>query len=344
MDTRESNLAWLRRLPKVELHLHLEGAIPHGALWELIGKYGGDPSVPTREALAERFAYRDFPHFIDTWVWKNGFLRELEDFTFIAEAVARELASRKVRYAEMFYSPGDFLRFGVDPQRLTEAVRRGLDRVAPVEVALVSDLVRDFGPETASRVLGQIAEVRDFGVVGVGLGGSEQAFPPEPFASVFERARELGFQTTVHAGEAAGAASVWEALRALKPDRIGHGTRAAEDPRLVEHLARQAVPLELCPTSNLRTGAVSSMARHPARIFFEKGIPLSINTDDPSMFGATLEGEYLALMEDLGFSRAEVLMLIGSAIACSWMPAEKKKARTAEFDLDSYSTRDDRIA
>ncbi len=143
--TDNEEYSWLTRLPKVELHVHLEGAIPHDALWELIQKYGGDPSCTNRESLGEKFKYRDFPHFIETWVWKNNFLREYEDFTFIAESVAREFARQNIRYAELFYSPGHFAPNGLTPQRITEAIRSGLDAHAGrVTVNLVPDLIRDF--------------------------------------------------------------------------------------------------------------------------------------------------------------------------------------------------------
>ena len=214
------NYEWLEQIPKVELHVHLEGAIPLDALWELVQKYGGDPSCPSRDALQQRFEYRDFPHFIETWVWKNGFLREYDDFTFIAQAVAEAFASHNIQYAEAFYSPRDFARHGLQAGKLTEAIRAGLDRVSTVQVQLVADLIRDFGPELAAETLAEVSEVQQLGVVGIGIGGSEQAFPPEPFAEVYERARQLAFKTSAHAGEAAGAESVWGAIRALKVDRM----------------------------------------------------------------------------------------------------------------------------
>lgn len=199
---------WLVRIPKVELHVHLEGAIPHYALWELIQKYGGDPSCPSWQSLRQRLEYRDFPHFIETWVWKNNFLCKYDDFTLIAEAAAREFACGNIRYVEAFYSPGDFARHGLETQRLTEAIRQGLERVPAVTVRLVADLIRDFGPDRAGRTLAEVNEVRDCGVIGVGIGGSEHEFPPEPFAPVYEEARRMGFRTSAHAGEAAGPESV----------------------------------------------------------------------------------------------------------------------------------------
>lgn len=329
-----STMRWLESLPKVELHLHLEGAIPLDTLWTLIEKHGGDPSVSGPAALEERFRYHDFPHFIETWVWKNRFLREYEDFALLAEAVARDLASQNIRYVEAFFSPGDFARRGLTPALLAEAIRRGLDRVPAVQVRLVPDLIRDFGPQRAGRVLEEVAEARELGVIGVGLGGSEHEFPPEAFGSVFRRARELGLHTTAHAGEAAGPASVWEALHSLEVERIGHGVRAIEDPRLVEELARRRIPLEVCPISNLRTGVYRRIEEHPVRRLVDAGIPVCINTDDPMMFGNALAEEYGVLQESLGFTSSEILSLIETGIRSSWLDEEGKIRLLAEFQSD----------
>jgi adenosine deaminase len=324
-SSSETGLGWFEQLPKVELHVHLEGAIPHEVLWALLQKYGGDPEVPTREALGKRFAYRDFPHFLDTWTWKNGLLRSYEDFEFLSAQVARDLAHQNIRYAEVFYSPPDFLSAGLEPQRLTEAIRDGLNQVPEIEIALVADLVRDYGPERGERLLPCLKEVQRLGVIGVGIGGSEHKFPPELFAPVFRQAREMGFRTSAHAGEGAGPESIWGAIRALEVDRIGHGTRAVEDPRLVDYLAEKRIPLELCVLSNVRTAVVPDVACHPARTFYERGIPLSINTDDPKMFGNSLAEEYLALHRHLEFSRADIRRLIEQAVETSWLPEQRKR-------------------
>lgn len=322
---------WLAALPKVELHVHLEGAIPLDTLWALIVADGGDPAVPTRESLEARFSYRDFAHFIETWVWKNGYLRTYDDFTLVAEAVARDLVHQGIVYVEAFYSPGDFARHGLEPGPLTRAIRRGLDRVPEIEVALVADLIRDFGPERGHRTLDAIAEVRELGVVGIGIGGSEQTFPPEPWAEVFERARALGFRTSAHAGEAAGPDSVWGAVGALRVDRIGHGTRAIEDDALVDRLAQTGVAVELCPISNVRTGVVSSLAAHPARTFLDRGVRVSVNTDDPKMFDTSLVDEYDGLMRALDFSRDEVRTCILQAIDTSWQSRERREEMARTF-------------
>jgi adenosine deaminase len=327
----EANLSWFEQLPKVELHLHLEGAIPHPVLWELLQKYGGDSTVPTCADLVKKFVYRDFPHFLETWTWMTGLLREYEDFVFVAEAVARDLAGQNIRYAEVFYSPPDFLRVGLEPQRLTESIRAGLQHVPGIEVNLVADLVRNYGPERGAHMLACVHEVRALGVIGIGIGGSEHQFPPEAFAPVYRQARELGFRTSAHAGEAAGPQSIWGALRALEVDRIGHGTRAVEDPTLVAYLAEHKVPLELCVLSNVCTGVVADVKRHPARLYYQHGIPVSINTDDPKLFGNSLAEEYLALHRELGFSLEEIQGLIEQGIETSWLEESRKRELLERF-------------
>lgn len=322
---------WFELVPKVELHLHLEGAIPHEALWELVLKYGGDPSVPDLAALKRRFTYQSFPQFIETWIWKNQFLREYEDFDLIAEAVARDLARQNIRYVEAFYSPSDFEKHGLEVQKLTEVIRRGLSRVSGTEVALVADLVRDNEPQKAAAILAAVHEVRSFGVVGIGLGGSEQLYPPGPFRPVYEEARRLGFHTSAHAGEAAGPESIWGAVRDLQVERIGHGVRAAEDERLLDYLAETQIPLEICPLSNVRTGVVPSLEAHPVRRYFERGLFITISTDDPRMFGNSLAEEYRLLKNQFGFTQEELRELILQGIQAAWLPAGKKQALADSF-------------
>ena len=312
--------AWLAALPKAELHLHLEGAIPLDALWTLIRKYGGDPGVSDLAALRGRLTYADFSAFLDAWVWKNGFLREYDDFAFIAEAAALALRRQNIRYAELFFSPARFAPQGLETAALAQAIRRGLARVSSVETWLIADLVRDLGPRLARETVAQVAECREFGVVGIGMGGSEHKVPPEPFAAAYEAARRRGMRTTVHAGEAAGAASIAGALDALAPDRIGHATRAAEDPALLDRLAKGRLPLELCPLSNVATGVVPELAAHPVRSYWERGMNISINTDDPGMFHNNLAAEYAGLMDCFGFTPDEIRGLVLQAIHASWRP------------------------
>jgi adenosine deaminase len=334
-DRVRANRDWLERIPKVELHLHIEGAIPHATLWELIARHGGDLQVPTRDDLPGRFHYRDFPDFIDRWVWKQGFLRDVADIETVGAAVAADLARQRIVYAEGLFSPTDLPASTLPPQEVALALRRGIASVPGIEIGLIADVVRDTGPVKAARTLEALAEVvAEAGVIGIGLGGSEQLFPPEPFAPVYERARALGLRTSAHAGEVAGPASVWGAVRVLGVDRVDHGTRAIDDPALVRWLAERRMPITSCPGSNVATGAVASLEAHPIRRFFDDGLLVSIATDDPAMFGLSLAGEFEALQTRLGFTDAEVRRLVLDGVESTWLPAARKAELRARFESD----------
>lgn len=312
-------------MPKVELHLHLEGAIPVPTLWQLIEQHGGDPVIKTEAQLVDRFTYRNFAHFIETWTWMNGFLRTTDDFTFAAEAVAGHLASQNIVYAETSFSPSDFRRHGLVPQSIALAIRAGLDRVDGVKVPLIVDLVRDRGPEGAAQTLAAIKDVSaEAGIIGIGIGGSEGTHPPEQFAEVYRDARDSGFRLTAHAGEAAGPESVWGAIRSLGVERIGHGIRSVEDPSLVAYLAERQIPLEVCPTSNLRTGVVANWERHPVLDLIDAGALVTINTDDPTMFEVSLVGEFSNLEQRLGLDDAALERLSLGAVEGSWADDETR--------------------
>ena len=210
-------------LPKTELHLHLEGAILQQTLLRLVQKYGGSDEVPNLKALQDKFRYRDFAHFIGTWQWMVTFIREYEDFRLIASRVAQDLTAQGVRYAELHFSPGDFERHGLRLQPLALAIRAGLHEASqksgsPLEsrFGLILDLGRDNGPEKGMRWLEEAAEVAaEAGILGIGLGGSEQLFPPDPYQPVFQRAAAIGLHRVAHAGEAAGPESMWAAIESL---------------------------------------------------------------------------------------------------------------------------------
>jgi len=328
-------MTWYDDLPKIELHVHLEGAIPNKALFDLIQKYGGDPSIPNVAALAKRFEYKNFPGFIEAWSWRNKFLRNYEDFTHISEFTARDMADQNIRYAEVFFSPSLLVRYGLDVQELTYAVRKGLSRVPEIEIALIADLVRDYGPVLEMTTLKALNEVKDCGIIGIGIGGSEHAYPSEPFELLYREARNMGFRTNAHAGEASGTQSVWGAINKLCVNRIGHGTCVYEDPELMDYIADNEIPIELCPMSNVRTGAVKSIKEHPIRKYFEHGLIISVNTDDPKMFNTSLADEYRMLVQNCGFCKEEICKIILLGIESSWLSEEKKKSLVKNFEQES---------
>jgi len=321
----------IREAPKVELHLHLDGAMSLPWLLERIRRH---PTAPLR-TLAElrtRLRYRSFDEFIERWVWKCGFLDRYADFESLADSVLSALAAQGVVYVEPSFSPGDYERHGLETPGLVEAVLRGAERASRatgIAFGLVIDLVRDHGPAVAARRVAAIGPYRGQGVVAVGLGGSEAAHPARRFGDVFAAAAGLGFHRTAHAGEAAGPASVREALDVLGAERIGHGIRAAEDPALLARLVRDRVPLEVCPTSNVRTGVVPSYAAHPLPRLVAAGVRATVNSDDPTFFGASLLDEYALCLTRLGLTPRTLARLAVNAAEAAFLP-EPSRGRLVE--------------
>jgi aminodeoxyfutalosine deaminase len=284
-------------LPKAELHLHLEGSITQGTMKELA------PEVSAEE-IRERFRFCSFAGFLECFKWVVERLRSPEDYALITKRMTEALARQNVHYAEVTLSAGVVLWKGQDFEPIYDAVRREALHSA-VEVQWNLDAVRHFGAEHAMEVAQLAAERVSQGVVSFGIGGDEQRGPAGWFGDVYRFARERGLRLTAHAGETAGPESVWGALE-LGAERIGHGIRAIEDPVLVKHLREHNVPLEICISSNVATGAVESLGAHPVRRLYEAGVPVVLNTDDPGLFGTTLDREYEIAAKEFGFSEEEL--------------------------------------
>jgi aminodeoxyfutalosine deaminase len=279
--------------PKIELHVHLEGAVRAPTLKE-IAKRNDYPLPDDVESL---YRFRDFRHFIEVWILTTNALQRAEDFRQMVTDYAAEAASHGAVYLEGIFSPAERVRRGVAWREIFEGVCDGAQEARElhgVEVRLTPDIPRGFTQDEARATVEWAARYRDRGVVGVGLGGLEAEYPPEPYADVFALARSLGLGSVPHAGEVAGAASVRGALEALGADRLRHGIRAEEDPGLVRELAARGTVLDVCPLSNLRTGAVASLADHPLPRLVAAGVRCSISTDDPAMFDTDLGRDYEA--------------------------------------------------
>lgn len=307
----------LVQAPDTELHLHLRGAMPVDLFSQWLERYPVEHALdqapighlqffarfehlkaflhPDQHPPASRlFEYDSFDGFLASYLFSSYFCRSIEDFRDLVGSVRRDLAAQGIRYAEITVSVPEYLMHGLPLEGIVEVLSEAA-RGADPTVRWIVDFVRNFGPEPAMRLLGKLTANRPEGWVGVTLGGAEHNFPPGPFKAVYQKAKAEGLGLTVHAGEAAGPESVWEALRELEVDRIGHGVRAVEDPALVEHLAEKEIPLEVCPTSNVRTGVFASMAEHSVVRLHEAGVRLSLNTDDPTFFATTLAGEFEAV-------------------------------------------------
>jgi adenosine deaminase/aminodeoxyfutalosine deaminase len=287
----------LQDMPKAEIHLHLEGAIEPETILEL------DPSL-TLEEVRSRYKYVDFTGFIESFKWVNSFLRTPEDYALITTRLCERLRSQNVVYAEVILAAGVILWKKQDVLPVFDAVH-GAALASGLEVNWIFDAVRQFGAGHAMQVAEFAAQRMDSGVVAIGIGGSEEKGPAGWFTEVYKWARSRGLHLHAHAGETCGPESVWKALE-IGTERIGHGIRSIEDTALVRHLADKRIPLEVCITSNIATGAVRSLAEHPVRRLYDAGVPIVLNSDDPSMFHTTLTNEYELARKTFGFSDEEL--------------------------------------
>jgi aminodeoxyfutalosine deaminase len=293
MNPGTASRAW----PKAELHLHLEGSVEPETMVQL------DPTL-TPEAVRAMYRIHGFQGFIQAYKSVVERLRAPEDYARITRALLQRLTEETVQYAEITLSAGVVLWQGQEFAPVYTAVRQAAAEF-PIEVHWILDAVRHFGVAHAMQVAERAAERVGDGVVAFGIGGDEQRGPAAWFGDVFRFARSAGLRLTAHAGETAGPESVWAALE-IGAERIGHGIRAVEDAALLRHLRDRGIPLEICISSNVATGAVESLAVHPVRRIFDAGVPITLNTDDPAIFAATLSGEYELAARHFGFSDAEL--------------------------------------
>ncbi len=318
----------IHQMPKVELHVHLEGAFSFESLFELIRKYDPAAEIKTIADLKKKFIFQDFEHFINIWFWKNSFFRQPEDFEFTTYHTLKNFSEQNIIYVEAFFSPWDFAANNLSAVAIARAHLSAIKQAEKdfgIKANLIADISRDAGFENSVERFQQILPFRNQGIIGIGLGGSEQQYPNELFENVFRRARAEGFHVVAHAGEAAGPESVRSALDVLKAERIGHGVHAIEDIALIERLKQLFLPLEICVTSNLKTGVFKSLIQHPIRKFLDLGLNVTINSDDPTMFATSLTQEFLFLAENSCLTAPELKQLTVNAVGASFLSSLEKE-------------------
>jgi adenosine deaminase/aminodeoxyfutalosine deaminase len=318
-------------LPKAELHLHLEGSIDPPTLLELEKRHGKEGTLARVEQL---YRYKDFTGFLMAFKAVTEDLQTPADYELITHRLMERLKAGGVLHAEVYISVGVCLWRKQDFGAIFEGLERGRERGQRdfgISLLWIFDAVRQFGTVEAQRVAELAVRHKGTSVVGFGIGGDEQKAPAELFRDVYAYAGENGLRLTAHAGESAGPESIWGALN-LRAERIGHGLTAVQDPELVEVLAGRQIPVEICLSSNLRTGCCPTLAEHPVRNYFDRGVMITLNTDDPAMFRTSLALEYQLAQDAFGFSNEHLRELARNSFEASFLPAEKKLEFLNLFD------------
>src|ERR1700722_18506727 len=327
--------SFILALPKAELHLHLEGSIAPSTLLELRQRHGMEGA--SLAEVEQLYNYKDFAGFLTSFKDVTGHLGSAQDYELITYRLMERLKSQNILHAEVIVSVGVCLWRKQDFAAIFEGLERGRQRGEKdfgISLLWIFDAVRQFGAEKAQCVLDLAIQFQDRNVVAFGIGGDERAGPAEWFAAVYARGAEHGLHLTAHAGENAGPESIWGALN-LKAERIGHGLTAEQDPELIEELSERQVPIEICVTSNLRTGCCAELSQHPVRRYFDQGLMLTLNSDDPAMFRSSLVEEYALVQQAFAFTDEHLRELARNSFEASFLPAEKK----IEFlDLLDFAT------
>ncbi len=327
-------------LPKAELHVHHVGSASPRIVSELAARHPGTVPVDLEE-LSTFFEFRDFAHFIDVYLAVVDLVRTPDDVRTLTYEVAREMASgQNLRYAELTCTPFTSVRpdrdgVGMPIEAYTEAIedaRVAAERDFGLVLRWIYDIPGESGLPAADATLSYALDHAPPALVGFGLGGPEIGVSRVQFQSHFDAARAAGLHSVPHAGETTGPETVWDAVRLLGAERIGHGTSSASDPALLDHLAAEGIVLEVCPSSNIATRAVATLAEHPLAIFIEAGVPVTINSDDPPMFGTTLSNEYAIAADLLSLSADGVADLSRAAVRASFAPDDVRTRILQEID------------
>ena len=326
-------------LPKAELHVHHVGSAAPHTVAALAQRHAGSTAVPADpDRLADYFSFTDFAHFVTVYLSVVDLLRDPEDIWTLTRDIGLDLAAQNVRYAELTLTPYSSVTRGIPAEAFCEAVedaRRTVEAERDITLRWCFDIPGESGVPAADLTLEIALGRRPDGLVSFGLGGPELGVPRSWFTEHFARARAAGLHSVPHAGESTGPETVWDSLRLLGAERIGHGINAIHDPALVEHLATHQVPLEVCPTSNVCTRSVPSLAEHPLPALVAAGVPVSISSDDPPMFSTTLNREYAVAADLLGLDRDGVAELARQAVRQSF--ADPARARAILAEIDAYA-------
>lgn len=331
---------FLRDIPKTEIHLHLEACVNKQTLKYLYQKN----NIPvTDKDFEDKYNFKDLNGFIQVFFFVQGSVKEPSDLGYFIDSLAEYMKSNNIVYVEAFFAPSKFIQNGLDFDEMVEVM---VNRIRQIEtkdglvIRLLVDVSRSFGPQNAMNNLKRVMGVKHKEIIGIGLGGAELMGPAKDYAEVFKVARESGLRTVAHSGEDDGPWAIWDAVNLCKAERIGHGTSAIQDPELVRYLKEQKIPIEICVTSNVFTGKyVRKEQNHPVRYYYDQGLPLCINTDDPEIFDVNLTYEYFKLYRFLDFSIQELIDLVRQGVFSTFHPNKEKLWKEISEGIEKVKTK-----
>ncbi len=321
-------------LPKAELHVHHVGSASPRIVAELAGRHEDTPVPRDPDLVADYFTFIDFAHFVEVYLSVVDLVRTPEDIRTLTYEIARDMTTQSIRYAELTCSPYTSVIRGIAPEAYCEAIedaRVAAERDFGIVLRWCFDIPGESGIPAADETIRIATELRPDGLVSFGLGGPEIGVPRPQFKPHFDAARAAGLRSVPHAGETTGPQTIWDALQVLGAERIGHGTSATQDSALLAYLAEHQIPLEVCPTSNIATRAVASLDQHPIKQMYDAGVIVTINSDDPPMFGTTLNQEYAVAAKLLDLDESGVKALAQNAVEVSFADDDVKKRLTDEI-------------
>lgn len=334
MDSEDKKmLNWIKRLPKTEIHLHAEATVSFASYMHLNKKYQIDDKLVTVKDYQDRLNFSNLSDMIKFFLYLQSFFQQEEDFELLCDDIAKYAVQNRIYYLELFLSPSTLMKNGqLDLIKVLQILTKKFQELQAekhITAKVIIDVSRTFGLDNAMKNMDMLLEYlekyHDPTFIGIGLGGAEMSNSCVDYLPVFEKARKHNLHTVAHAGEEVGAESIWDALKVIGAERIGHGTSAMFDAELIAYLVEHQIPLEVCPLSNIVTKKyVSDIREHPIRKFFDAGVNVTLNTDDPVLFGTSLVKEYYSLYKYLGFTREELMQVLKNGLFATFLSADRK--------------------
>ena len=325
---------FLREIPKTEIHLHLEACLSKDSLKKLLKK---NNILISEEEFESKFIFKDLNGFIQLFFFIQSSVKSESDFSILIESLGLYMKKDNIVYAEVYLAPTKFLQIGLNFEKMLQIVIEEIRKIKKQdnrEIKVIIDVSRTFGVDNAMNNLNRVLKLEYPEVIGIGLGGAELLGPAKDYEKVFTIAREAGLRVVAHAGEDDGPWSIWDAIKYLKVDRIGHGTSAIQDPELIKYVSDKKIPFEVCITSNVFTGKyVRAEENHPVRFFYDNGVVITLNTDDPEIFDVTLSDEYIKLYEKLNFSIDEIIDIVKSGVYSTFHPNKDELWNSINSDI-----------